>query len=92
MNELLAARPYFNFRSDLIRALIPLMNDKNTQVANDACTAVASMFEWDLQGDMSLEAVRLIARLVKAKEFRVRPQVHYQLSAGSLLARFLTHS
>jgi len=45
------------------------------QVANDACSAVASLLEWDLQGDVSLEAVQQIARMVKAKQFNVRPQV-----------------
>eukprot|EP00698_Gefionella_okellyi_P017571 TRINITY_DN515_c0_g1_i1.p1 TRINITY_DN515_c0_g1~~TRINITY_DN515_c0_g1_i1.p1 ORF type:complete len:550 (-),score=77.15 TRINITY_DN515_c0_g1_i1:1416-3065(-) len=75
MCELLTSKPYFNFRSDLVRTLIPIMNDRQKEIAVEACAAIAEIFDWDTQGDVSLDAVQQISRYVKHKNFNVRPEM-----------------
>ncbi|KAF6266173.1 CBF/Mak21 family-domain-containing protein [Scenedesmus sp. NREL 46B-D3] len=60
---------------DLLQALVPLMLGPDAQVAAAACDAVRQLLQEDVQGTSSLEAVQLVADLVKTRKCSVPPAV-----------------
>ncbi|KAL8621272.1 hypothetical protein ACOMHN_008097 [Nucella lapillus] len=75
MSALLTTHPHFNYRSDVITFLVPYMNDKNTQVSDIVCRAAKHLFAVDKSGEVTLEVVRGIAKLVKSRKFNAQPKV-----------------
>ena len=72
---LLKSAYLFNFRSNILSLVVRSMNSKCDEVSQSCCAAVSEIFEKDLQGDVSLEAVRLIASMLKNRNFKVKDQV-----------------
>lgn len=73
MCGLLQALPQFNYRSDLLRALVPRLASSDpaeAEVVNEALNAVLS---GDNNGESTLETVQLIADLVKRRECDAPP-------------------
>ena len=66
MCGLLRALPNFNYRTDLLRALVPLMGGEDVVVA-EACTEAVGSVLSDCGGEAALEAVQLLAELVKQR-------------------------
>jgi len=64
MCSLLRALPNFNYRTDLLRALIPLLGSEDETVAAATCEAVGRVLS-DCGGEAALEAVQLLAEFVK---------------------------
>ena len=62
---LLQALPQFNYRSDLLRALVPRLAAEDVAEAGPAVAAVTSVLREDSHGEATLEAVQLLADLVK---------------------------
>jgi nucleolar complex protein 3 len=74
--ELLKAAPHFNFRSNILTLVVRQMNNRECEeVADACCAAVEHLFANDPQGEIALEAARLVAKLTKDRHFRVRPAV-----------------
>ena len=74
--ELLKANPHFNFRSNILAVVIRQMNNRQCEEVGDACCAsVQHIFATDTQGEVALEAARLVAKLAKDKQFRIRAAV-----------------
>lgn len=66
LSSLLRSCYNFNFRSNLLRIVIRQANRRsNTEVRSACCVALAAMFAGDAHGDASLEAVRLMSKLIK---------------------------
>ena len=65
----------FNFRSNILSLVVRSMNSKCEEVSQNCCAAIREIFEKDLQGDVSLEAVRLIATTLKNRNFNVKDDV-----------------
>eukprot|EP00775_Hariotina_reticulata_P014168 gene14168-14309_t len=50
MGQLLVARPGFNYSSDLLQAVVPLMAAADSEMANTACDAIRQLLLEDVQG------------------------------------------
>ncbi|XP_061184775.1 nucleolar complex protein 3 homolog [Saccostrea echinata] len=73
--ELLKTQPHFNYRNNIITVLIPLMNRGNREVSGIVCETVQEAFRGDKSGELSLEIIKCISRMVKAREFKVKKEV-----------------
>ena len=65
----------FNFRDDLIAALVPIANSADATLRKDACAALIQMYEADTQGEATLVAVRTVSALLKSSSFHVQPDL-----------------
>ncbi|MGK3736405.1 MAG: nucleolar complex protein 3 [Bacillariaceae sp.] len=74
--ELLKSAYHFNFRSNILTIVVRQMNNRNSDPVSAACCkAVGFVFEKDLQGEVSMETARLVAKLVKEYRGALRPGV-----------------
>jgi nucleolar complex protein 3 len=73
--ELAKSAFHFNFRSNLLSAVVRPMNHSVDQVGEACCQAVRHVFESDEQGEVALEAARQVAKMVRDKQFKVQPRV-----------------
>ncbi|KAL6546976.1 hypothetical protein OROMI_022697 [Orobanche minor] len=72
---LLAAVPHFNFRDSLLAAVVKNISSQDDVVRKLCCTTVKSLFtdEGKHGGEATVEAVRMIADLVKAHNCQLHP-------------------
>ncbi|TPX36912.1 hypothetical protein SmJEL517_g00999 [Synchytrium microbalum] len=79
MAELVSSVTHFNFRLNLLNALIARMTESAGSPLAEAiptcCQALKTVFEQDEDGEASLEAVKLVSEAVKARKYRVDEQV-----------------
>jgi nucleolar complex protein 3 len=76
LSELLKSAFHFNFRSNLITAVVRQMNYRNSEPVRKACCeSIEYIFSNDAQGEVALEAARQVAKLVKDRGFQVHGQV-----------------
>ncbi|KAJ3022733.1 Nucleolar complex protein 3 [Thoreauomyces humboldtii] len=76
MTELLTTVTHFNFRLNLMTAVVARMTVKiPPQVSAMCCNAISTIFSSDESGEASLEAVTLIAKAIKAKHYQVHEEV-----------------
>ena len=73
MAELLKSAFHFNFRSNLLSAVVRPMN--HDIVGNHCCSAISYVFSNDALGDVSLEAARQVSKMIQNRNFKVRPTV-----------------
>lgn len=74
--ELLKNAYHFNFRSNLLSAVVRQMNNRACdQVSEACCRAVEHIFEKDTQGEVAMEASRLVSKLIKEYKGVLRPAV-----------------
>lgn len=74
--ELLKTAFHFNFRSNLLTAVVRQMNNsKSEPVRKACCESIEFVFENDAQGEVAMEAARQVAKLVKDRGFKVHPAV-----------------
>ena len=65
LGELLVAAPHFNFRAAIVKLLATKAGCPVAAVREVCCGALRRLFVGDRQGDVSLEAVKTIAKAVK---------------------------
>ncbi len=69
---LLVAAPHFNYSSDLLQAVVPNMVNKDEQIREHCCGAVALLLRSALSsaeaGQAAVEAVQLVADLIKRRK------------------------
>lgn len=74
--ELLKTAFHFNFRSNLLNAVVRQMNNgKSDAVSTACCQSIEFVFANDSQGEVALEATRQVAKLVKDRGLNVSPDV-----------------
>ena len=74
--SLLLAVPHFNFRTELLNILISVMAGREATPEYIKCVKTfETFFEADDDGAPSMEAVSLLTKTMKAKDFRVREEV-----------------
>ena len=61
MCELLRSLPFFNFRSQLLKAVVNRASQSNEEIGQLCRETLIQIFKQDITGDVSYEAVRLIA-------------------------------
>ncbi|MCO5598650.1 hypothetical protein L7F22_052747 [Adiantum nelumboides] len=63
---------HFNYRTNLLRSLVSCLSRKRWDLASqDANEALVTILKEDYQGDVSLEIVRLLNRMIKERHFNV---------------------
>ncbi|EFY88957.1 nuclear export protein Noc3 [Metarhizium acridum CQMa 102] len=86
---LITSVPHFNFRSDILRILVgKLSRRKIDKDAAKIIQALETLFRDDEEGRPSLEAVSLITKMMKAKEFAVHESVLNLFLSLRLLSEF----
>ncbi|KAL2473247.1 hypothetical protein Fot_48983 [Forsythia ovata] len=72
---LLAAVPHFNFRENLLAAVVRNISSRDDVVRNLCCASVKSLFinEGKHGGEATVEAVQMIAELVKTHNCQLHP-------------------
>ncbi|KAF8188421.1 nucleolar complex-associated protein 3 [Pholiota molesta] len=76
MCTLLSELTHFNFRTNLMTAVVSHLSKKSWDKASELCSkTLIAVFRADLTGEASLEIVRLINRMVKERHFKVHPNV-----------------
>ncbi|CAL1548689.1 unnamed protein product, partial [Lymnaea stagnalis] len=73
--EMLVNHTHFNYRNNIIAVVVPFTNHSNNEYSVIACDAVKSVFKQDKSGEVTLEIVKNIGRMVKKMDFDVQPQV-----------------
>lgn len=73
---MLMAVPHFNFRSELLKILVNRLARRQVDVDYVKCRdTLEEVFAKDNDGTVSLEAVALIAKMVKARDFHIHPSL-----------------
>lgn len=74
--ELLKTAYHFNFRSNILTMVVRQMNNRQCEKISDSCCqAVEHIFQKDVQGEVAMEAARLVAKLIKDYKGVLRPAV-----------------
>ncbi|KAJ5783053.1 hypothetical protein N7457_004827 [Penicillium paradoxum] len=73
---MLLAVPHFNFRSELLKILVNRLARRQPDADYVKCRdTLEDVFAKDDDGTVSLEAVRLLAKMLKARDFHIHPSV-----------------
>ncbi|KAF8931226.1 hypothetical protein BGZ58_007749 [Dissophora ornata] len=76
MCNLLTSVTHFNFRLNLMTALIARMSRRRWSVLSETCSkALKEVFAEDESGEVSLDAVKLITKMIKSKSYLIHPNV-----------------
>ncbi|KAG0047182.1 hypothetical protein BGZ83_007730 [Gryganskiella cystojenkinii] len=76
MCNLLTSVTHFNFRLNLMTALIARMSRRRWSELSETCSkALKEVFAEDESGEVSLDAVKLITKMIKSKSYLVHPNV-----------------
>jgi nucleolar complex protein 3 len=74
--SLLLAVPHFNFRTELLKILVNRLSKKRVDADFIKCReTMEDIFAKDDDGIVSLEAVSLLSKMMKARDFRIRESV-----------------
>ncbi|KAL0269355.1 UNVERIFIED_CONTAM: hypothetical protein PYX00_007118 [Menopon gallinae] len=71
--DLLVAYPYFNFAKNIVQLIVPHLNHRLEKVRDIVSNAVREVFKTDKRGEITLNIVRCINKLVKSKNNSVFP-------------------
>ena len=62
---MLESLPHFNYRTDVLSALVPHLSHVDSAAADAVAGSIANAIKADMQGDTTLEALHMVAQLVK---------------------------
>lgn len=76
MSVLLTRAMHFNYRTNLIGALVSQLSRRSWSPDSQmCCDALVDVLRRDLAGDASLEVVRLLNRMIKERSFKINARV-----------------
>ncbi|KAJ3285481.1 Nucleolar complex protein 3 [Borealophlyctis nickersoniae] len=76
MTSLLTSVTHFNFRINIMTAVVSRMSLKNPpEIPILCCNAICAVFDSDESGEASLEAIKLISKAIKNKNYNVSEEV-----------------
>ncbi|KAI9207010.1 nucleolar complex-associated protein-domain-containing protein [Polychytrium aggregatum] len=76
LTELLTSVPHFNFRINIMTAVVSRMVVKSPpEIPQLCCDAISTLFSKDEEGEPTLEAVKLISKMIKARNYVVGDNV-----------------
>jgi nucleolar complex protein 3 len=88
-SSLLKAAPHFNFRNELLRLLVDQLSTKTGgEDFAASLEAVETLFSSDEDGTPSLEAVSLLTKMMKVKDYRVDERILNTFLHLRLLSEF----
>ncbi|OJJ88398.1 nuclear export protein Noc3 [Aspergillus glaucus CBS 516.65] len=74
--NLLLAVPHFNYRNELLKIIVNRLAKRQIDADFDKCReTMEDVFHKDEDGVVSLEAVRLLSKMMRAKEYRIHDAV-----------------
>lgn len=73
--ELFKKAPHFNFRSNILSVITRQMSNPLQEVSEACCCALEYVFANDAQGEIALEAARLVCKVIRDRKFKVPPRV-----------------
>ncbi|KAL6821123.1 nucleolar complex-associated domain-containing protein [Trichoderma sp. SZMC 28015] len=86
---LIAAVPHFNFRSELLRILVNKLSRKKIDHNSVKCLqALETLFREDEDGKPTMEAVSLLSKMMKARDYEVNESVLNLFLSLRLLSEF----
>jgi len=86
---LLLAVPHFNFRGELLKILINKLSERNVDANFVKCReTLETLFQDDEDGTPSLDAVTLLSRMMKSRDYRVHESVLNTFLHLRLLSEF----
>lgn len=91
MCGLLRALPHFNYRTDLLRALTPLLASPDLHAAAAVKETVSAVLSGDTRGEVTLETAQLLAELVKDKACWAPPYTLDVLKSFRFSERLAAH-
>lgn len=87
--SMLQSVPHFNFRADLLKIIVNRLARKQVDADQIKCReTMEDIFSKDSDGIVSLEAVRLLAKMMKARDFRIHESVLVTFLHLRLLGEF----
>ena len=66
--------PHFNYRTDVLSALVPHLSNMDSAAAPAVARAIGGAIRADLSGDVTLEALHMVAQLVKQDKCACHPE------------------
>lgn len=67
---------HFNYRTNLIRSLVSYISRKSWNEGSQLCyDALVEVLQKDVQGEASLEVVRLLNRMIRERRYKVHARV-----------------
>ncbi|KAH7340952.1 CBF/Mak21 family-domain-containing protein [Rhizoctonia solani] len=76
MCALLTSITHFNFNSNIMATIVARLSKRSWDESSDLCSnALITMIRSDATGTPSLEAVRLLNRMIKERRFMIHPKV-----------------
>ena len=86
---LVKAVPHFNFRGELLRILVKKLSSRNVDANFTRCKqTLETLFQDDEEGNASMEAVSLLTKMMKAREYWVDESVLNMFLRLRLLSEF----
>lgn len=86
---LLLAVPHFNFRGELLKILVNRLSERKIDVNSFKCReTLETLFREDEDGTPSLDAVTLLTRMMKSRDYRVHESVLNTFLHLRLLSEF----
>jgi len=73
--DVLAAHPQFNYSPNILKLVVPCLNDVDQRVRLVVGEGIRRVLREDKRGEISLAAVRYVRAFVKQKKYNVRPDV-----------------
>lgn len=74
--SLLVAAPHFNFRTEILKVLVAQLSRRNPdEKFLKAREALETLFREDEDGNASLEALSILNKMIKARNYNVHPSV-----------------
>jgi nucleolar complex protein 3 len=68
LSSLLKANYNFNYRSDILKQMVPMMNSRVKEVSTLALDCISSLFMIDKEGEATLESLQLVADFVRKND------------------------
>lgn len=75
MCTLLVEHPHFNFATNILHALTPILDSHHAGARTVVKQSIETLLKGDMKGEISLEATRLINHLVKSRKHDVKVEV-----------------
>lgn len=69
--EVLASLPHFNFRTSVLTSVVARAGQPSEEVSTMCCATLVGLFKKDLEGEASLDAVHLLAKLLAVAKYDV---------------------
>lgn len=86
--ELLKSGKHFNFRNNLLLKIVNFTTNSSKKLIKSSCDCISLLFQEDFSGEISLQVVKMMANLIKKRNYKVSPRVIYTFLDLKLIQEF----